>query len=240
MGEVVLVCSGKGGVGKTTFAVNLSIAAAGSGLRVLLMDLNMGRRNIDIYLGMEDRILFDLGDVISGMCSLDRAIIDYDLCPGLSILACPQYREIDGIGPGHLRALYEKLKGIYDLVVVDCPVSLGGILRTVANGADAALIITIQDYSSVRNADALNEKLETIGIGRRFYAINRMDKQYSGISMIPGLGFITKALQIPLIGIVSEEPAIHMANNAGCPVALEAGSDMQQRFAQIVSRIMQQ
>ena len=240
MGEVVLVCSGKGGVGKTTFAVNLSIAAAGSGLKVLLMDLNMGRRNIDIYLGMEDRILFDLGDVISGMCSLDRAIIDYDLCPGLSILACPQYREIDGIGPGHLRALYEKLKGIYDLVVVDCPVSLGGILRTVANGADSALIITIQDYSSVRNADALNEKLENIGIEKRFYAINRMDKQYSGSTAIPGLGFITKALQIPLIGIVSEEPAIHLANNCGCPVALEAGSDMQQRFAQIAFRIMQQ
>ena len=240
MGEVVLVCSGKGGVGKTTFAVNLSIAAAGSGLKVLLMDLNMGRRNIDIYLGMEDRILFDLGDVISGLCTLDRAIIDYDLCPGLSILACPQYREIDGIGPGHVHALYEKLRNAYDLIVVDCPVSMGGVLRTVASGADAALIITIQDYSSVRNADALNEKLESIGVEKRCYAINRMEKQYSGSISIPGLSFITKALQIPLIGIVSEEPAIHLANNAGCPVALEAGSDMQQRFAQIAARIMQQ
>ncbi len=240
MGKVVLVCSGKGGVGKTTFAVNTSIAAASRGLKVLLMDLNMGRRNIDIYLGMEDRILFDLGDVMSGLCALDRAIIDYDLCPGLSIIACPQYREIDGIRPGHLHALYERLRDLYDLIVVDCPVSLGGILRTVANGADSALIITIQDYSSVRNADALNEKLESIGVAKRCYAINRMDKQYSGSESIPGLSFITKSLQIPLVGIVSEEPAIHLANNSGCPVALEAGSDMQQRFAQIAARILEQ
>ena len=238
MGKVVLVCSGKGGVGKTTFAVNLSVAAAESGLKVLLMDLNMGRRNIDIYLGMEDRILFDLGDVISGLCTLDRAIMDYDLCPGLSILACPQYREIDGVGPGHVRALYDRLRNSYDLIVVDCPVSMGSVLRTVSSGADSALIITIQDYSSVRNADALNEKLESIGVEKRYYAINRMEKQYSGSSTIPGLSFITKALQIPLVGIVSEEPAIHLANNSGCPVALEKGSDMQQRFAQIAARII--
>ena len=238
MGKVLIVCSGKGGVGKTTFAVNLSIASARKGLKTLLLDLNIGRRNTDIYMGMEDRILFDLGDVISGLCRLDKAIMEHDLCSNLYLLACPQYREIDGLGPGHVKALYEKLRPMFDLVVVDCPVSLGGILRTVSSGADSALIITIQDYSSVRNADALNEKLESLGIDRRFYAINRMDKQYSGNDSIPGLSFITKSLQIPLVGIFSEEPSIHLANNSGYPVALEDGSDMQKRFMQMAERII--
>ena len=237
MGRVILVCSGKGGVGKTTFAVNLSIACAKKGQKVLLMDLNVGRRNIDIYLGMEDRILFDLGDVISGLCRLDKAIAAYDLCAGLYILACPQYREIEGFGPGHVKALYDRLRSDFDLIIVDCPVSLGGVLRTVAGDADTALIVTIQDYSSVRNADALNEKLQTLGVSRRFFAINRMEKQYSGAVNIPSLSFITKALQIPLVGIVSEEPAIHLANNSGYPVALEDGSDMELRFLQMAARI---
>ena len=238
MGKVILVCSGKGGVGKTTFAVNLSAVCARQGMRVLLLDLNMGRRNADIYLGMEDSILFDLGDVISGRCRLDRAIVSHSECEGLYLLSCPQYREIEGFGAGHVKALYTVLKEKYDLVIVDCPVSIGSRLRAIATGADAALILTIPDHSSIRSTEALCEKLESLGVPRQYYAINRMDKQYSGIEGIPSLSYITKTIRIPLVGIVSEEPAIHISNNAGYPVAMAQGTDMSIRFAEIASRLL--
>lgn len=238
MGKIILSCSGSGGTGKTTFAVNLSVAAARQGLNVLLLDLNMGRRNADIYLGMEDRILFDLGDVVSGLCKLDKAIISHDLCQGLSLLSCPQYRETDGITPGHVKALYNALRSRFDVVFVDCPVSVTGILRTIACGADAALMLTIPDHSSVRNTEALSEKLEELGVTERYYAVNRMDRQYSDSDNVPGINHITKTINAPLVGMVSEDPCIHMSNNSGVPAALDAGSDIAQRFADIASRIV--
>ena len=238
MGKVILVCSGSGGAGKTTFAVNLSVALAKKGQRVLLFDINVGRRNADIYMGMEDRILFDLGDVMSGLCSLDKAIIPYDLCEGLYILSCPQYREIEGFGPGHVKALSEALKKRFDHIITDCPVSLGGTLRTFSAGADAALILTVPDHASVRNADALSEKLAFLGVEKRFFAINRIDKQYSGSETIPGVNHIAKTLPIPLIGMVSEDPSIHLANNSGYPVAMDASCDMARRFSAMADRLI--
>ena len=237
MGKVILVCSGSGGAGKTTFAVNLSVALAKKGQRVLLFDINVGRRNADIYLGMEDRILFDLGDVMSGLCSLDKAIIPYDLCEGLFILACPQYREIEGFGPGHVKALADFLKNRFDYVITDCPVSLGGVLRTFSSGADAALILTVPDHASVRNADALSEKLSSLGIEKRFFAINRIDKQYSGTEIIPSVNYIARTLSIPLIGMVSEEPSINIANNSGYPLAMDPSCDMARRFSAMAERL---
>ena len=151
MGKVILVCSGGGGTGKTTFAVNLSSVYARQGKNVLLLDLNMGRRNADIYLGMEDSILFDLGDVISGRCRLEKAIVSHSECDGLHLLSCPQYREIEGFKEGHAKALYNVLRERFDIVIVDCAVSVGKRLRTAAAGADAALILTIPDHSSVRS-----------------------------------------------------------------------------------------
>ncbi len=237
MGKVLLICSGSGGAGKTTFAVNLSIALAKQGKRVLLFDINVGRRNVDIYLGMEDRILFDLGDVISGLCKLDKAIIPYDLCDGLSILACPQYREIEGFGAGHVKALFEALRQRFDVIVTDCPVSIGTTLRVFSSGADSALLLTVPDHTSVRNAEALNEKLAALGIEKRFFAINRIDKQYSGTGSIPGINYIARTVQLPLVGMVSEDPAIHIANNSGMPVVLDSSTDMAMRFEAIAQRL---
>ena len=237
MGKVILSCSGSGGTGKTTFAVNISAAAARQGLNVLLLDLNMGRRNADIYLGMEDCILFDLGDVVSGLCRLDKAIIAHDLCPGLSLLSCPQYREIEGISAGHVSALYRTLRSRFDLVVVDCPVSVTGLLRIFASGADAAIMLTVPDFSAVRNTEALCEKLEEIGIKEIYYAINRIDRQYTDSNNVPGINFITRSINAPLVGMVSEDPVIHVANNSGIPVAFADGNDIARRFADIAARI---
>ena len=238
MGKVLLCCSAAGGSGKTTFAVNLGAALSARGFKVLIMDLNMGRRNVDIYLGVEDRILFDLGDVMSGLCRIEKAIIPHDICSGLFLISCPQYREIEGFGPGHAKALYSKLRADFDFVLVDCPVSLGSFLRTVSSGADAALMIVCPDYVSVRNTEALAEKLISLGVEKLFYAVNRMNEKYASESSVPTLTFITRTLSLPIIGIVSETPDIHMANNAGCPIAADIGSDMGRRFAQMAERLL--
>ena len=238
MGKVLLCCSGSGGPGKTTFAVNISVAAAGQGLNVLLLDLNMGRRNADIYLGMEDRILFDLGDVVSGLCRLDKAIIKHDLCSGLSLLSCPQYREIEGMTAGHVSALYNTLRDRFDLVVVDCPVSVTGVLRVFASGADAALMLTVPDFSSVRNTEALCEKLEEIGVAERYYAINRIDRQYSDSDNVPGINFITRSINAPLVGMVTEDPAIHICNNSGQAAITTENPLVKQVFSDMADKLL--
>ena len=238
MGKVLLCCSAAGGSGKTTFAVNLGAALAQRGLKVLLADLNMGRRNVDIYLGIEDRILFDLGDVMSGLCKLEKAMIPHDLCSGLYVLSCPQYREIEGFGPGHAKALYTRLKEDFDYVIVDCTVSMGSFLRTVSNGADAALMIVCPDYVSIRNTEALAEKLLSLGVERLFYAVNRMSEAFVSDRSVPSLIFITRTLSLPMIGIVSETAEIHIANNSGCPIATDRYSDMGRRFSQMAERLV--
>ena len=238
MGKVLLCCSAEGGSGKTTFAVNLGAALSQRGFKVLLADLNTGRRNVDIYLGIEDRILCDLGDVMSGMCKIEKAIIPHDICRGLFVISCPQYREIEGFGPGHAKALYTKLKADFDYILVDCPVSLGSVLRTASNGADAALMIVTPDYVSIRNTEALAEKLISLGIEKLFYAVNRMNEKYASENSVPSLTFITRTLSLPLIGIVSETADIHIANNAGCPIAADSNSDMGRRFAQMAERLL--
>ena len=237
MGKVLLCCSASGGSGKTTFAVNLGVAYAKQGLKVLLLDLNMGRRNMDIYLGLEDRILFDLGDVMSGLCRLDKAIIPHDLCPGLHLLSCPQYREISGFGAGHAKALYTKLRDKFDIIIVDCPVSLGSVIRTVSNGADAALMIVSPDFTCVRNTEALTEKLVSIGIEKLYYAVNRINEELSSDSSVPSLSFISKTLQIPIVGMVSENSDIHRSNNSGCPIAMDETCDMGRRFSSMATRL---
>ncbi|MBR5756558.1 MAG: AAA family ATPase [Firmicutes bacterium] len=238
MGKVLLCCSAAGGSGKTTFSVNLGAALSHKGFKVLIADLNMGRRNVDIYLGIEDRILFDLGDVMSGLCRLEKAIIPHDICRGLYVLSSPQYREIEGFGPGHAKALYAKLRAEFDFVIVDCPVSLGSVLRTVSNGADAALMIVDPDFVSIRNTEALAEKLISLGVDRLFYAVNRISEKYASDSSVPSLTFITRTLSLPLIGIVSETADIHRANNSGCPIAVDTDSDMGRRFAQMAERLL--
>jgi len=238
MGKVVLVCSGKGGTGKTTLAVNLGASLAKRAAKTLILDMNMGLRNDDIYLGLENSMLFDLGDVVSGMCNLEKAIVKHDMIRNLSLLSCPQYREIDGLCASHIRALYAKLKKDYDIVIVDCPVSQSMTLVNLSSGADEAILVTTQDYTSLRNTDAVNKKLAAQGILKRYHVINMVSQETYNNENLPDMMIIQKTLQTEALGAIPYDQNIHLQNNQGSPASLLSNSYLSRTFDEMAYKVL--
>ena len=174
MGKVIMMASGKGGSGTTTLAVNVGTVLANSGAQVLICDMNIGLRNIDIYLGMENRVLFDTGDYFGGICSLEKTIIKSDSNDNLYLLPCPQCKTIPGLSNQKAAFMFSELRRSFDYILVDCPVNIGRSLEFVANSSDAALLVLTPDYVSVRNTDAVSRKVEALGLGKRFFVINKV------------------------------------------------------------------
>ncbi|MBQ4506542.1 MAG: AAA family ATPase [Firmicutes bacterium] len=235
MGKILAITSGKGGSGKTTFAVNLGYTLAVQGKKVLLLDFNIGLRNIDIYLGVQDRVLFDFGDYLSGTCRLRKAIIKDENLPGLSLLSCPQIRDIKGLSQKHVSTLLGQLRDMYDVIIIDTPTGIGETFRNVVSCCDMALLVVTPNYSSIRNSDTVSKRIEALGI-ERFHVINRVSVQPAG-SPLPGVEEIEKVLSLPLAGIISEDPNIDLGNNAGRPVVSARGSYIARNFEGIASRL---
>ncbi len=233
---MIMLVSGKGGSGTTTMTTNLAVVLANSGAKVLVCDMNIGLRNDDIYLGMENRVLFDLGDYISNVCDLEKAIIEDDSCEGLYLLPCPQCKSVAGLSSHRLSILFSELKASYDYVLVDCPVTIGRFLEYIAADADSALLVTTLDYVSVRNTDAVNRRLDEIGLDKRYFVINKVTEE--GLKREPELEWISQTMDIPLAGILSFDEDIHFANNEGTPIVQLGTSYHIKTFIEIATRIV--
>ena len=238
MGKILLIASGKGGVGKTTLSTNFGVVFAKQGLKVIIVDMNVGLRNDDIYLGLEDRILFDFGDVSSGLCKLEKAIVKHDMCDKLELLSCPQNRGIDGLTTGHTRALYAKLRKEYDYVIVDLPTINGDNLQYFGTGADEALIVLNQDYVSVRNGDGINRQLASMGIARRWYIVNKVFEESFTRSGLPDMLFIERNIDAQCLGYIPFDLSIDMANNSGVPVVFEEDAPAAKTIKEIALRLL--
>lgn len=233
---MILVTSGKGGSGTTTITANLGVVLANSGARVLICDMNIGLRNDDIYLGMENRVLFDLGDYIGDVCSLEKTIIESDSCDGLFLLPCPQCKSVAGLNSQKLAMLFSVLKNSYDYILVDCPVTIGRFLEYIAEDADTALLVTTLDYLSVRNTDAVNRRLDEIGLEDRYFVINKVTE--NALKREPSLESISQTMDIPLAGILSYDEDIDFANNDGTPIVQLGSSYYIKTFIEIATRIV--
>ena len=236
MSKMIMIASGKGGSGTTTFTVNLGIVLANTGAKVLVCDMNIGLRNDDIYLGMENRVLFDFGDYISGICSLEKTIIQSDSCDDLYLLPCPQCKSIPELSVQKMSEMFSQLKEEYDYILVDCPVSIGKSLELSANSADAALLITTPDFVCTRNTDAVSRRLESLGLKNRLFVINKV--MQSSLENEPGLEWISQTMDIPLAGIMSFDEEIHYANNSGVPIVQTGSSYYVKTFIEIAARIV--
>jgi len=237
MGEVILLASGKGGVGKTTFAVNLGATLALNGLTVALVDLNMGLRNLDIYLGLEDEVLFDVADVISGVCSIKKALIRDSRFKDLFLLSAAQYKEVVGITPGHMNILYKKLKESFDVILVDGPVGVGEDLRLSCSGADRAIVVVSPDYNALRNGDAVDRKLQDMGVENRCYVVSMVKPELFGRSIVPDLGEIADIFRTSMIGIIQYDENVNIANNKGFPIACKNDTYIYHNFNTIRKRL---
>ncbi len=208
MGEVVVITSGKGGVGKTATTAGLGAALCLAGKSVVVIDADIGLRNLDVALGLEDRIVYDLVDVAEQKCRLRQALVRHGKYETLWLLASSQTREKDDISPEKMRLICRELRENYDYVLIDCPAGLGrGFLNAVA-GADRALVVTVPEMAAVRDADRVIARLEQEGIENRGLVINRMRPSLAAEGVILGVEEIIEWLATPLLGVVPEDETI--------------------------------
>ena len=237
MSNVIALTSGKGGAGKTTFAVNIAAALAAGGARTVLLDLNVGTRNADIYLGLENKVLFDLADVLSGVCTLEKATVRDERFARLSLLSPPQYKLVSGMSAEHIRLIVKKLRESFDYVIIDCPGGLDRSFADAASAAEAAVIIATADYSSVRSSEIVERRLAGLGVEKRFLAVNMYYSRLAADNTLPDIGQIKSALSSPLIGTIAYDTDIHVANNTGCPVICEESSISAKTFLNMARQL---
>ena len=210
MGQSLVITSGKGGSGKSTIALNLGAALAASGRSVVLVDMDMGMRSLDILCGLENRIVYDLADVADGICRVKQAIVRHPSVQGLSLISAAQTRGSDALTPLRSREVMDELKERFDLVLIDCPAGVGRGFRNAASGADRALIVSLTDPVSLRDAERVAGLLERYDILRPELAFNRV-RPARGRGAASALEYAGR-LNLPLVGLIPEDPIL-----AGAP-----------------------
>ena len=174
MGEVIVVTSGKGGVGKTTTSANVGAALAMRGKKVVLVDTDIGLRNLDVVMGLENRIVYDIVDVVEGKCKLRQALIKDKRYTDLFLLPAAQTRDKSAVNESQMRELTSKLKEEFDFIIVDCPAGIEQGFKNAIAGADRALVVTNAEISSIRDADRIIGLLEASEIKNPELIINRL------------------------------------------------------------------
>jgi len=237
MGEVVVVTSGKGGVGKTTATANIGTALALQGNKVALVDTDIGLRKLDLVLGLENRIVFHLVDVTSGNCRLKQALIRDKRVEGLYFLPAAQTRDKTAVSPNQMRELCLELKQEFDYVLIDCPAGIEQGFKNAIAGADSALVVTNPEISSVRDADRIIGLLEAAEIANSRLIVNRIRSRMVKRGDMLDVSDILDNLRIDLIGVVPEDESVLISTNKGEPVVLNPNSRAGTAFRNIARRL---
>ncbi len=239
MSEVILIASGKGGVGKSVFSTNMGAILAERGARVVLIDMNMGLRNLDLYLGLENNVVYDVADVLSGMCRIKKALIRDRRFPEFYLMSAAQYKDTGYLTETHMKVLCRKLKDNFDYIIIDGPAGVGENMKLAAAGADKAVIITVPEYVALRDADMMDRTLSGLGIGERTYVVNMVRPELFGKGWGPTLSQIAETMHISMAGIIPEDENIRIAANNGFPIVCKQGTYIRKNFESIVERILQ-
>lgn len=239
MGEVIVITSGKGGVGKTTTTANLGVGLAMLGKKVVLIDADIGLRNLDVVMGLENRIVYDLVDVVEGNCRAKQALIRDKRYETLFLLPAAQTRDKNAVSPDQMKKLCDELKQEYDYILVDCPAGIEQGFRNAIAGADRALIVTTPEVSAVRDADRIIGLLEAAELKDPRLIINRLRPDMVKRGDMMDIDDILEILAINLIGVIPDDEKIIISTNRGEPVvANESGSLSGQAYRNIVRRVM--
>jgi len=239
MGEVLVVTSGKGGVGKTTTTANLGTALAMMGFRVILLDTDIGLRNLDVVMGLENRIVYDLVDVTSGRCRLKQALIRDRRFECLSLLPAAQTKDKTAVNPEQMKVLCEELKQDADYVLEDCPAGIEQGFKNATAGASQALVVTTPEVAAVRDADRIIGLLQADTEMRHPKLIlNRYRPQMVKRGDMLDVEDVKEHLAIELLGIVPEDESIIVSTNKGEPAVLNVNSRAGEAYRNIARRIM--
>ncbi len=221
MNRIIVVTSGKGGVGKTTTTANLGAALARLGKKVALVDADFGLRNLDLLLGLEQRIVYTALDVLSGDCSIEKALVKDKRLPNLVLLPAAQNRSKDAINAEQMQSLIDQLKPTFDYILIDCPAGIEMGFRNAVAPAHEALIVTTPEMSAVRDADRVIGLLEAESIGGIRLIINRLRPEMIQLNQMINVEDILDLLAVPLIGVVPDDQKIIISTNKGEPLVLE-------------------
>ncbi|OOB79031.1 MAG: septum site-determining protein MinD [Epulopiscium sp. Nele67-Bin001] len=237
MSEVIVLTSGKGGVGKTTSTANIGTALSMLGKKVVLVDADIGLRNLDVVMGLENRIVYDLVDVVEARCRLKQALIKDKRYEGLYLLPAAQTREKDAVTPQQMKKLCESMKGDFDYIVVDCPAGIEQGFKNAIAGADKAIVVTTPEVSAVRDADRIIGLLLANQIKDIHLVINRVRMNMVKKGDMMAMDDVVEILAINLIGVVPDDESIVITTNKGEPAVSVNSSAAGKAFNNIARRI---
>lgn len=237
MSECIVVTSGKGGVGKTTTSANIGTGLAKLGYKVVLLDADIGLRNLDVVLGLENRIVYNLIDVIEENCRLKQALIKDKKFPDLYLLPAAQTRDKDAISPDQMKTLCADLKEEFDYVIIDCPAGIEQGFKNAIAGADKALVVTTPEVSAIRDADRIIGLLEANEMTDHRLIVNRLRTDMVKRGDMMSIDDVVDILAIDLIGAIPDDEGIVISTNNGEPIILNEASVAGKAYLNICRRI---
>lgn len=238
MSEVIVITSGKGGVGKTTTSANIGTGLALEGKKIVLIDADIGLRNLDVVMGLENRIVYDLIDVIEGNCRIKQALIKDKRYPNLFLLPAAQTKDKNAVNPEQMQKLCAALREEFDYIIIDCPAGIEQGFKNAIAGADRAIVVTTPEVSAVRDADRIIGLLEAAEISNVKLVLNRLRADMVRRGDMMTLDDVTDILAIDVLGVVPDDEAIVISTNRGEPAVSDPSSKAGQAFRNISKRIM--
>lgn len=238
-GRVIVITSGKGGVGKTTSTANIGTALAKNGARVVMIDTDIGLRNLDLLMGLENRIVYTLVDVIEEKCKLQQALVKDKKLPTLSLLAAAQTRDKTAVTAEQMKDICNKLKEEFDFVLVDCPAGIEQGFQNAIAGATEAIIVTTPEMSAVRDADRIIGLLEAKEeILSYKLVLNRIRPKMIQSNDMLGVSDVTDILSVKLLGVIPEDENIIVSTNKGEPVVNMENAKAGNAYNNIARRLL--
>ena len=237
MSEVIVVTSGKGGVGKTTTSANVGTGLAMLGEKVVLIDTDIGLRNLDVVMGLENRIVYNLVDVVEGNCRMKQALIKDKRYPNLFLLPSAQTRDKSSVSPGQMKKLVDDLREEFDFILLDCPAGIEQGFRNAIAGADKALVVTTPEVSAIRDADRIIGLLEADGIQDIHLIINRLRPDMIARGDMMSVEDVVEILAVNLIGSILDDEQIVIAANQGEPFS-GRNSQAEEEYRNICRRLL--
>ena len=235
--RVIVVTSGKGGVGKTTTTANIGAGLAEKGHKVLLIDTDIGLRNLDVVMGLENRIVYDLVDVIEERCRISQALIKDKRCPNLVLLPAAQIRDKNDVSLEQMKNLVDSLKASFDYILIDCPAGIEQGFKNAIVAADEAIVVTTPEVSATRDADRIIGLLEATGIKDPKLIINRIRIDMVKDKNMLSVEDILDILAIKLLGVIPDDESVVISTNKGEPLVYKGDSLAAKAFKNIASRL---
>ncbi|MGO5052324.1 septum site-determining protein MinD [Lachnospiraceae bacterium LCP25S3_G4] len=237
MGEIIVITSGKGGVGKTTTTANIGVGLAQADKKVVVIDTDLGLRNLDVVMGLENKIVYNLVDVVEGNCRLKQALINDKRYPNLFLLPSAQTKDKSAVSPEQMQKLTEELVDDYDYILLDCPAGIEQGFQNAIAGASRALVVTTPEVSAIRDADRIIGLLDNHHIKQKNLIINRLRFDMIKRGDMMSVDDVVEILPIPLIGIIPDDEQVVIGTNQGEPV-IGLSSKAGQAYQNICKRIL--